>query len=457
MLEAADLPDIARLHERWNPTGQASGTVLVSRTAARPIDWQVVVDDGTEIRADPSGVPLQIRLEPGGHLGLGPGMVSLSGSDASGQPGLLGCVAGGSFSLDGTLATGAGGPADGGAMRLAFEVGPVNAAVTNVLPNDLATGLRHIDLAASQASSDGLELLGWTAASPSIGLRGGVLLQDGSLDAGTRLSRIHARFGVDARSGRADPVVVELGGGDGTFMAKDRVFDGAGGRLIVSEGTRRIRIEDLQASLYGGRAWASADIGGATRAWRLDVGVSGAGLPGLVRGGATTQTFANAGEVDGALSLGGELGTAGSLRGTGRLSARNARMAELPFTLRLLQATQLMLPLSDSLDRADIAFHLRGDELRFDRLDLTCLTLKLLGAGTMNLSDWTVALRFRNRGTVPLLSDMFGAASDALFVIDVSGSAGDPSVKLTPLPTLGQDPSSAPPSPQVAAARTEKP
>ena len=457
MLEAADLADIARLHDRWNPTGAASGSVTVARSPEKPIDWQVQVGTGTEIRADPAGVPLLLRLADDGRLGLGPGLVSLHGSDASGAPGLVGAVAGGAFALDGVLATGPGGPADGGSMRLSFEVGPIHPEVTNVLPADLAAGLRHIDLAASQASAEDLELLGWTANAPSFGLRGGVLLNDASLDAGTRLSRIHARFGIDARTGRPDPVVIELGGGEGTFMAKDRVFDDAGGRLIVSEGTRRIRIEDLQASLYGGRAWASADIGGATRAWRLDVGVSGAGLPGLVRGGATTQSFANAGEVDGALSLGGELGTAGSLRGTGRISARDARMAELPLTLRLLQATQLMLPLSDSLDQASIAFHLRGDQLRFDRLDLTCLTLKLLGAGTMNLSDWTVALRFRNRGTVPLLSDMFGAASDALFVIDVSGPAGDPEVKLTPLPPLGQDPSSPNAPPQVTAARTETP
>jgi hypothetical protein len=457
MLQAADLPDIARLHDRWNPAGEASGTVTVTRTPTRPVDWQIEVDEGALILGDPAGVPISLALAPGGRLGLGPGVISVDGSAGSGAPGLSGRLPGGWFTLDGALATGPGGPEDGGAMRLAFEVGPVDRAVTNVLPDDLAAGLGAIELAATQAGSDDLELFGWTPETPSIGLRGGVLLHDGSLDAGTRLSRIHARFGVDARSGRPEPVDIDLGCGEGTFVAKDRVFENTGGRLRVSEGTNRLRIEDLQATLYGGRAWASADIGGPSRTWRLEVGVAGAALPGLIRGGATTQSFAGAGDVDGSLSLGGELGTAGSLRGTGRLSARDARMAELPLTLRLLQATQLMIPLSDSLDRASVAFHLRGDDLRFDRFDLTCPTLKLLGAGTMNLSDWTVALRFRNRGTLPVFSDLFGAASDALFVIDVSGPAGSPEVKLTPLPPLGQDPTGPNTPPQVAAARTEQP
>ena len=455
LLEAASLPDIARLHDRWNPAGQAHGAVQVERTAARSIDWEIQVRDGARIIGDPSGVPVVLTLAPEGSLHLGPGEISVTGSQGSGQPGLSGRVTGGSFSLDGAIAMGPGGPADGGLMRLGFEVGPISEAVTNVLPDDLAAGLQHIELAASQARAEDLDLLGWTTASPSIGLRGGIRLDDGSLLAGTRLSRIHARFGIDARSGRRDPVVVDLGCGGGTFVAKDRVFEGSGGRLVIAEGARRVRIEDLQASLYGGRAWASADIGGDSRDWRLEVGVSGASLPSLIRGGAETQRFADAGEVDGLLSLGGELGTDGSLRGSGRIHARKARMAELPLTLRLLQATQLMLPLSDSLDSASVAFHLRGSNVRFDRFDLTCPTLRLLGTGTMNLSDWTVALRLRNRGTVPLLSDMFGAASDALFVIDVTGPAGDPAVNLTPLPPLGQDPSTAPP--QFSAARTEKP
>ena len=126
-------------------------------------------------------------------------------------------------------------------------------------------------------------------------------------------------------------------------------------------------------------------------------------------------------------SLGGELDGAGSLRGVGRLEARQARMAELPMALRLLQATQLMLPLADSLDTAEAGFNIRDRTLRFERLDLTCPTLKLIGSGSLDLSSWEVALRFRNRGTVPLPlecpPDVPGGACDASGVLSLTTAA----------------------------------
>jgi len=137
--------------------------------------------------------------------------------------------------------------------------------------------------------------------------------------------------------------------------------------------------------------------------------------------------------------MGGRMGEPAT--GSGSLQATDATMASLPIGLRLLQASQLMLPLSESLDTATLLFHLRGSHLTFDRFDLTCPMLRLLGTGTMDLDAWTVALRFRNRGVVPLLSDLFGAASDQLFVIDVTGPTASPEVQLTPLPPLRQHPS----------------
>jgi hypothetical protein len=457
LLRAANLPDLARLHDRWNPCGSASGSLAVRAGEPGRPAWSLAVDDGAAVFGDPSGVPIAMELSPGATLGVAPGTLSLRAAEGDDRPALCGRIAGGGFTIDGELGIGAGGPADGGAMRLGFDFGPVNESVTNVLPDALAQALRAIDLRATNASSDRLRLLGWTGTVPTPGLQGGIVLQDGTLQAGTELSRIHARFGIDARDGRPDPVVIDLGGGEGTFVAKDRAFDSVRGTLRVAEGARRIEIQDLQATLYGGRAWAQSMIGGERREWRLQVGVAGASLPGLIRGGASSQTFADRGDVNAWLSLGGDLDTEGSLRGVGRFEATHAHMAELPLTLRLLQATQLMLPLSDSLDAAQADFHVHGRELRFEHLDLTCPTLKLLGSGSVDLSNWVVALRFRNRGTVPLVSDLFGAASDNLFVIDVNGPAWDPTVKLTPLPPFGQDPSSQPLPPRVAAASPEKP
>ena len=456
LLRAANLERIAELHDAWNPVGFAAGGLRVQRTPDGQPDWDIEVTEDGVLVGDPGGVPISLSLAPGGHLTFGPDAVGLRGPTAS-EPGLVGCLPGGDFALEGTLATGPRGPADGGAMDLRFDIGPIDASLLGVLPDDLASALQAIELRAGAASSDGLRLLGWTPQAPETGLLGGIELQDGSLRAGTMLSRIHARFGIDARGGRPYPVQIDLGGGHGTFMAGDRFFDRAGGALRLDEGADRIEIIDLQADLYSGRAYASATIGGPARDWSLDVRVDGASLPALIRGGATTTAFAASGLVRGALRLGGDLDRDGSLRGVGHLEATQARMAELPLTLRVLQASQLMLPLSDSLERANLDFHVRGDALRFERFDLSCPMLRLMGTGSMNLSTWDISLRFRNRGVVPGLSDLFGAASDALFVIDVSGPAGDPKVQLTPLPPLGQDPSSPQAPPRVAAATRNEP
>jgi len=455
LLRAANLERIADLHDDWNPVGFAGGTIRVARTSEGQPDWDIEVTHDGVLVGDPGGVPVSLTLAPGGHLAFGPDSLGVRGS-GHGLPGLTGCMPGGEFALDGVLATGPRGPADGGMMRVNFDLGPIDASIVGVLPSDLAEALEAIELRAGNALSEDLRLLGWTAASPGTGLMGHVELHDGSLRAGTTLTRIHAPFGIDARQGREHPVRIQLGCGRGSFMARERIFDHADGLLRLTEGAGQIEIIDLQADLYAGRAWASSVIGGAQRDWRLDVRVDGASLPGLIRGGAQTS-FAAAGLVRGSLSLGGELDVPGSLRGIGHLEATDARMGELPLTLRLLQATQLMLPLSDSLERASLDFFVRGDALRFERFDLSCPTLRLMGNGSMDLSSWDVALRFRNRGVLPGLSDLFGAASDALFVIDVTGPAGNPEVKVIPLPPLGQDPSTPRAPPSLAAATGTQP
>ena len=449
VLDAANLERISDLHDDWNPVGFAGGTLLVRRTTTGEPDWDIEVTHDGVLVGDPGGVPISLSLVPGGHLAFGPDSIGVRGPSGH-EPGLVGCLPGGEFALDGVLATGPRGPAGGGSVHMRFDVGPIHQGVVRVLPQELADALGTIELRAGNASSQDLRLLGWTQASPEPGLTGTIDLQDGSLRAGTTLSRIHAPFRIDARGGRDYPVQIQLGCGEGTFLAGDRFFDHSDGLLRLTAGAKQIEIIDLQSDLYGGRACASAVIGGPANDWRLDLRIDGASLPGLIRGGANTS-FAAAGFVRGALSLGGDLDGADTLRGIGHLEASDARMGELPLTLRVLQATQLMLPLSDTLERASLDFHVRGKSLRFERFDLSCPLLRLMGTGSMDLATWDVSLRFRNRGVVPGLSDLFGAASDALFVIDVTGPASDPAVQVTPLPPFGQDPSS-PSTPERVAA-----
>ncbi|RLT01055.1 MAG: hypothetical protein DWI18_00615, partial [Planctomycetota bacterium] len=67
--------------------------------------------------------------------------------------------------------------------------------------------------------------------------------------------------------------------------------------------------------------------------------------------------------------------------------------------------------------------------------------LQLLGSGSLDLDTWKVSMRFKNRGTIPIASDVFGAATDLLLAVDVEGSISDPKISATPIPGLGDNPS----------------
>ncbi len=447
VMRGAGLQQVSMIAERWNPAGQAHGHLHVERDpeSATRLQWRLEVAEGGAIAADPGGVPLRMELVEGARLLVEPGRVTLENMIPGREQALLGHLPGGTFDLHGSMAIGPSDLADGGSLRFTFDLAPLHESVFGILPDDIASGLRGVSLRASNVRSRDLSVLGWTPAAPSLGVRGSILMEGGSMDTGMKLERIHADFAVQAREDIPWPVQVGLGGGSGTLAIGGRVIEGVNGTLRVSQGASEIRVERVEGSLYGGRVWADARVGPADsgplrgdRAWRLEAGVAGASVSGLVRGGSPDSAVGQAGLVRGSLSMGGRMGEPAT--GSGSLQATDASMASLPIGLRLLQASQLMLPLADSLDTATLLFHLRGSQLTFDRFDLTCPTLKLLGTGTMDLDAWTVALRFRNRGVVPLLSDLFGAASDQLFVIDVTGPTTSPEVQLTPLPPLGQHP-----------------
>ncbi|MBL9141891.1 MAG: hypothetical protein JNK53_08495, partial [Phycisphaerae bacterium] len=59
----------------------------------------------------------------------------------------------------------------------------------------------------------------------------------------------------------------------------------------------------------------------------------------------------------------------------------------------------------------------------------------------LSLSDGDLALRFRNRGTLPVVSDLFGAVlGDQVFMIDVNGTLQNPNPHLVPIPILAPEP-----------------
>jgi hypothetical protein len=130
------------------------------------------------------------------------------------------------------------------------------------------------------------------------------------------------------------------------------------------------------------------------------------------------------------------------------MAVTDARMMEFPLGMSFLQLTQLMLPLNASMEDAFVDFELGNDRITLRQVDLSSGTLKLEGTGEINTDTQALALRFRNRGKVPILSDLYGVVTDQFFAIDVGGTLNDPQPRLTPIPVFAP----APVAPAAGAA-----
>ncbi len=56
----------------------------------------------------------------------------------------------------------------------------------------------------------------------------------------------------------------------------------------------------------------------------------------------------------------------------------------------------------------------------------------------MSYPGMELDVRFRTRGTGPVIRDLIAGLSDQLFVVEVTGPLGDPQARLIPLPGVGQ-------------------
>ncbi|MFM1936946.1 MAG: hypothetical protein RI990_1905 [Planctomycetota bacterium] len=253
---------------------------------------------------------------------------------------------------------------------------------------------------------------------------------DGTLDFDLTTTGGRASGTMDIRFPRLDAL-----GRSASDVAGILAFDGD---------TGRVRLEDLEANLYGGRVAGRATLDPADD-WRIELACANVGFgrfvaaPGrAVAAGSRPPSLGVPfdGSLSGRIALRGSFGDRMSQRGTGRVTVGDARMMEFPLGMSLLQITQLMLPLSASMDSANAEFDVIGDRLTLERFDLASGTLRLEGSGEIDLDDGAMSLRMRNRGRFPIISDLYGVVTDQVFAIDVGGTIADPQPRLAPMPTL---------------------
>jgi hypothetical protein len=196
-----------------------------------------------------------------------------------------------------------------------------------------------------------------------------------------------------------------------------------------------VRLADLGASLYGGRIAGRGSFDPGSE-WSMHLACANVDFARFTASTAPVGPGEGGGDLHGCVDVRGHAERPGERMGHGRISVRDARMMTFPLGMSLLHVTQLTLPMNASMDAADIAFDVVDDRLRLHEFELSCGTLRLEGDGEVRIPGGELALRLRNRGTLPILSDLYGVVSDQFFAIDVAGTLSDPRPSIAPVPAL---------------------
>jgi len=196
-----------------------------------------------------------------------------------------------------------------------------------------------------------------------------------------------------------------------------------------------VRLADLGATLYGGRVAGRGSFDPGSE-WSMHLACANVNFARFTGTSAAPGDGTGDGDLHGCVDVRGHAGRPVERLGHGRISVRDARMMTFPLGMSLLHVTQLTLPMNASMDAADVAFDVVDDRLRLHEFELSCGSLRLEGDGEVRIPGGELALRLRNRGTMPILSDLYGVVSDQFFAIDVAGTLDDPRPSVAPVPAL---------------------
>ena len=422
-VRAAAIRGLSESLESWRPHGRMDvGLRMPGARTDGPWEttvvphWAVAEHNGRELRVvrrsgDAAFGPAGARLD-GLEFALDRGLIRVDGSFGSTEDSLL-----------------------VGGVRVDACVAGMSDGLRALLPAVANEALEAIDFrAAAPVWTEGLRLSvdARRSGSERVGVDGRIWFADAAFDGGLEF---------DSIDGALDFALASSGGGAAGTLGIDFMQLGFLGRratdvsatIAFDPDQASVGLLDLRASLCGGRVAGRGRFD--PRAdWSMHLAcanVDFARFTGAPPGPAGTD-----GDLRAHLDVRGDSRHPGTRLGHGRISVRGARMMAFPLGMSLLHVTQLTLPVNASMDSADIGFDLVDDRIRIDEFELSCGTLRLEGDGEVRIPGGELALRLRNRGTMPILSDLYAVVSDQFFAIDVAGTLNDPKPSVVPVPAL---------------------
>jgi hypothetical protein len=442
-LEASGATAALEILRDWRLQGAIDAQVELPGTRTGG-SWEVVVEPSW-IRGERNERPFEVRRRAGALL-AGPQGLKVDAMDLTFDQGHL--------SIDGAL-----GPTDSSVLVGQLTI---NASATNdseslraLMPSNARRSLEAIEFSAGSAVwTDAMRLLIDVPRDGSnrVSVIGDLGIANARFKGGVTFDQIDGLLRFDITTVGGEPAG-SIGLQFDQVHALGRRATDVSGALLFESDTGRVRLEDLSAGMYGGRI-AARGMFDRTDGWDVHLACTNIGFGRFVAAGQAPSADAKQpaagsdGQLRGRIDVAGRAGDPLSRRGSGKMAVTDARMMEFPLGMSFLQLTQLMLPLNASMEDAFVDFELGNNRITLRQIDLSSGTLKLEGTGEINTDTQALALRFRNRGKLPILSDLYGVVTDQFFAIDVGGTLNDPQPRLTPIPVFAP----APVAPAAGAA-----
>jgi hypothetical protein len=146
------------------------------------------------------------------------------------------------------------------------------------------------------------------------------------------------------------------------------------------------------------------------------------------------------GKLNAGVNLRGTAEGIQSLGGTGYLRLRDADLYRLPQMIALLNILSLKPPDKAAFTNSEADFRVEGDHIYFDRINFSGDAITLRGQGEANLNT-DLAMTFyatvgRDELPLPLIPDLFRAASQQIMLIHVDGKLAHPNIRRDPFPAV---------------------
>ena len=127
-------------------------------------------------------------------------------------------------------------------------------------------------------------------------------------------------------------------------------------------------------------------------------------------------------------------------KGKGNLHLRDAKIHQLPVILSLLKILSVKEPNRTAFDSSNVDFSIKGEQIKFDRIELIGDAISLIGNGYMELfrhADMNFySIMGRNRLYIPLLSELYRAGSQRVLWINIGGPLNNLQTSRRVLPGL---------------------